>query len=361
MTSLLSDLPALQSRYTKQTAEKLFRIGEETSEIRNEEDRTREQWGRLVEAFPDPDQFIQHLFFIRPMEGGTLVRFRYNDPQKRLVQIIRQQQAEKKPVRVIICKARQIGFSTLSQAVLCHLILTRAQTVAKVIAHDDSSASWIFGMSQTFLDTMPVHVATKVTRAQRLQTVQGSEYSCLSASAKSRGRSFTIHGAHLSELAYYQNADQIYQGLMQAVPDRPGTIVIIESTANGTGNLFHDLWQDAIRGLNDFIPFFVPWFERPDAVAELTPTQEEKLATDLSPEEQRLMEQYHLSLAQLAWRRDVIRNKCANDLDQFHQDYPAYADEAFLSSGRPVFNQFRIQELMALAQEPQIRGILTWQ
>ena len=47
-------------------------------------------------------------------------------------------------------------------------------------------------------------------------------------------------------------------GIMQAVPDAPGTEVILESTANGMGNLFHQLWQQAETGDGEYESIFIP-------------------------------------------------------------------------------------------------------
>jgi hypothetical protein len=64
----------------------------------------------------------------------------------------------------------------------------------------------------------------------------------------------------VSELAFFPDPKITMLGLMQCVPDSENTNVIIESTANGVGDYFHELWQSAEKGLNDFIPIFLPWF-----------------------------------------------------------------------------------------------------
>jgi hypothetical protein len=50
---------------------------------------------------------------------------------------------------------------------------------------------------------------------------------------------------------------------------------------------------------------------------------------------------YHLTDGQLVWRR----KKVAQDgLDLFKQEYPSTAEEAFLTSGAPVFNLAYLSE-----------------
>ena len=59
-------------------------------------------------------------------------------------------------------------------------------------------------------------------------------------------------------------AAEIYNGLMQAVPNTKGTAVFIESTANGVTGLFYDLWKGAVEGTNGYVPVFIPWYVDPE-------------------------------------------------------------------------------------------------
>ena len=124
---------------------------------------------------------------------------------------------------------------------------------------------------------------------------------------------------------------------MQSVPDQPDTMVVIESTANGYDE-FKDLWDDAVdawgRGERDgFMPIFFAWWEMPEyrrpVPADFQPTEEEEA----------IKATYHLDDEQLVWRRWCIRNNCGGDLDLFRQEYPASPDEAFVASGRCIFDQ----------------------
>ena len=47
----------------------------------------------------------------------------------------------------------------------------------------------------------------------------------------------------------------------RSVPREPFTVVVLESTAKGIGNFFHDTWCDAVDGKSAYTPLFVPWFE----------------------------------------------------------------------------------------------------
>jgi hypothetical protein len=87
---------------------------------------------------------------------------------------------------------------------------------------------------------------------------------------------------------------------MQAIPDVENTEVILESTANGVGNYFHEMWQKAEAGLSDFIAIFVPWFWQ-DEYARNVPSD-----FICTPEETELQLLYGLTKEQITWRRAKI-------------------------------------------------------
>jgi hypothetical protein len=130
-------------------------------------------------------------------------------------------------------------------------------------------------------------------------------------------------------------------GLMQAVPDDPDTIVIIESTANGVGGEFHRIWQEANdpTAETDWVPLFFAWFDHPEYTHRFESTADaEAFQRSVTQEESELAARYNLTLGQLSWRRWAIKNKCQNSPEVFHQEYPCCPEEAFLFTGRPRFS-----------------------
>ena len=86
------------------------------------------------------------------------------------------------------------------------------------------------------------------------------------AGSDSVGRGETLTHVHASELAFWpkSTAAEIFNGLLQAVPNTRETAVFIESTANGVTGLFYDLWKGAVDGTNGFVPVFIPWYIDPE-------------------------------------------------------------------------------------------------
>ena len=138
--------------------------------------------------------------------------------------------------------------------------------------------------------------------------------------------------------------------VMSSVPSDPDTEVIIESTANGIGNEFHHLWQRAMSGASEWIPFFFGWWEHPEYVLDIeNPGAFESSLTDY---ERDIRQQYNLTNRQLAWRRWKIANELSGDEELFKQEFPGNPEEAFLTSGRPRFDH------KALARMPLMRDCM---
>ena len=305
-------------------------------------------------------------------KSGTVVPFRLNDAQRKLYAVAKRQQDAGKPVRLIILKARQLGFSTLTEGLIFHSCATRENVNALIVAHREDATANLFRMSKLFYDELPkpVKPMLRASNAQELvfenpsklrserEAKPGlrSRIRCATAGGRGIGRSDTLQCVHLSEYAFWPDgADgkaSTLAGILQAVPSMPGTMVVIESTANGFED-FKERWDAAVAGENDFEPVFFAWFENPEYAMPVVP------GTEWTPEERELRDTYRLTDEQLQWRRWCIANNCGGSLDMFRQEYPASPGEAFLHSGTGVFDNEQIVLRMERLPSPAGRGEFT--
>ena len=305
-------------------------------------------------------------------KSGTVVPFRLNDAQRKLYAVAKRQQDAGKPVRLIILKARQLGFSTLTEGLIFHACATRRNVNALIVAHREDATANLFRMSKLFYDELPAPVKPmlRASNAQELVFENPSKLRserearpglrsrirCATAGGRGIGRSDTLQCVHLSEYAFWPDgADgkaSTLAGILQAVPSLPGTMVVIESTANGFED-FKERWDAAVAGENDFEPVFFAWFENPDYSMPVVP------GTEWTPEERDLKAAYQLTDEQLQWRRWCIANNCGGSLDMFRQEYPASPGEAFLHSGTGVFDNEQIVLRLERLPSPAGRGEFT--
>lgn len=286
-------------------------------------------------------------------KDGSIIPFKLNQPQQRLYDTIREQWRKGKPVRIIILKARQMGFSTLTEAIIFWLCTTAFNMEAMIVAHKDEATKNLFLMSKRFYDHLPDRIKPmqRASNAQELVFDKPSRYKgsgvglnsrirCATAGGEGIGRSYTLRALHLSEFAFWpgEKLDTLI-GLLQAVPDLPGTLIVIESTANGYDEFKKqwDMAEEAQReGREGFIPVFFAWFEMDEYRREVPP------GFQRTEEEEALSQTFGLDDEQLAWRRWCITNNCGGDLNKFHQEYPATPDEAFIATGACVFDKEKI-------------------
>lgn len=303
-------------------------------------------------------------------KDGEVRPFRLNKAQERLYDIIKREHEAGRPVRIVILKARQLGFSTVTQGMVFADAATRPNVRCLDVAHRDDATANLFRMSKLFLDGLPMQVRPMVrnSNAQEIlfenptrdpkEKMQNpglrSSIRCVTAGGGGIGRSDTLTNVHASEYAFWPGDKKMtLSGILQAVPNIPGTMVIIESTANGFDD-FKTIWDDAVAGRSDFVPVFFAWYDNEAYRMPVPP------GTVWSPEERELQERYNLSEEQLAWRRWCIRNNCHGDVNVFNQEYPGCPEDAFISSGNPVFDNQSIIARLAHLPKPEAVGRFTY-
>ena len=266
-------------------------------------------------------------------------------------------QKEGKPVRLLILKARQLGISTFSTAYTYHRCATNFYNKAMIIAHDLDSSNNLFGMCKRYYDFSPDMIKPmrkysnqKVLSFANPDTRDTSNPGLLSeiildtANNTSAGRSTTLQHVVCSEYAFWSNADTVTSALFQTIPFKPETSIIIESTTNGisgNGKAFYDRWQTEVQKgkYSTFIRVFFPYYYNPDYMLDVPSSFK------LNDEEKAMYAKYKdkgMKLGHLVWRRFKIANDMGGSLlspeDQFRQEYPCCPEEAFILSGKPVFN-----------------------
>ena len=223
-----------------------------------------------------------------------------------------------------------------------------------VVTHHADSTRALFDMTKRYHEHCPEILKPHTKYSSRREMnfdVLDSSYVVATAGGESIGRGETLTHIHASELAFWPKSSSLdnWNGLTQAVPNTPGTAVFVESTANGVNGIFYDLWRGAVDGKNGYVPVFIPWFVDPE-YREDVPKNFER-----TPEENDLAKEYDLDDGQLMFRRRKIAQ---NGIDLFRQEYPSEPEEAFLTTGRPVFNPDQLQKKIKTTRDLEERFAL---
>lgn len=281
-----------------------------------------------------------------------LIPFRLNWAQQEYLAEVERQYTNRQIVRCIILKARQIGVSTLTEAIMFLWCFTHDNMQGLVIAHEANSAQHLLSMTQTYWDTYPFNYAYETQYKSRNELAWSNTHSSMKVSTAKNvntGRSKTLHMVHASEVAFWDKAEMTMGGLDQAFHFEPNTIGVLESTANGVGGYFHDQWYAAENHETEYTPLFFPWHKHPQYTwSYINRTiQAPKPPLENMDEEERVLRRMGVGDDHLLWRRWAIRNLAQNDLAWFHQEYPSTPEEAFVATG---YNVYPLTDLRACYQ-----------
>lgn len=342
-------------------------------------------------AEPSAEEVLEHLRHDTPLwcdqlakirtKDKRVVRFVLNDAQRALEGMLAAQREAGKPQRLIALKARQVGVSTYVQAKLIQGGTLMPNFSGLCLAHDRETGAKLYQMGDRMYRNLPnePELRPPVRHYQRArfmhwgaEQVDGtlfpdSSYLVDTAGEAEAGRGGSYTAVHASEFAFWPNPIDKLTALQGAVPDDdPDSLFVIESTANG-GNYFKDLWDAAFGGHSEWAAFFWPWWKEPGyarpfvneaereafKIGEGPYAEGEQVLVDPGPIDTTTGLPQPLTLEQLHWRRWMLANKYK--LDKFKQEYPATPEEAFVATGRKVFDPTQVAFLLAATEKTDPR------
>lgn len=306
---------------------------------------------------------------IQDAESGEIRQFKLRLAQRKVWKEVHDQILNDEPIRAIVGKSRQWGGSTFANA-LHRWIQTEIKKNwhSAICADVEDQAKNIRGMSDLMYQTYPFGAFT-------LRPYQGSsknryvdQMGCIvgvgSMEKPDNLRSYNFKMLHLTEVGLWKKTagkspQDLAQSLRSQVKKVPWSVIILESTAKGVGNFFHDEWTRAINGKSAYIPIFVPWLE----------IEMYQLDLKCSPQEfydnlQHTENQYGLLLWQLGATLEGINwyfnFKESENYDDWRMksEFPSTWQEMFQSTGNRVFNPLYVANARESCKEPEFKGEL---
>lgn len=225
----------------------------------------------------------RNYFWIVNKQSGKEMLFRLWDSQELILESLYELRDKGLPQKLIICKSRQLGCSTLLDALMLWKTVFFRNQNAIIVSHNPGHAGQVLfsGIVLYILDRLPWWLKPMETSREIFDGVYfanknkdqkednpGNESRIFVQAANQKtgvGQGVRITAAHISEIADYQQekAREIIEGdLGNAIVDEPGTIAVIESTGKIAESYFHRLWKKCVEGGEDALwhPRFFPWF-----------------------------------------------------------------------------------------------------
>lgn len=331
---------------------------------------TRSQLAKIKAIKQDFYKFAKMNLYIKD-KFANIIPFVPNEPQMALIDYVLLCIKEKRPVKVIILKARQMGFSTAVEALCYWWTSTNFNINSVIIGNDEKSSLNLYRMFRRYFDNTNILFKPSVrynTKSDLTfekfdengkQIGLGSAIKIETAKNKSAGRSDTINFLHASEAASWENGEDLVASLMQTVPDievmEKPSMVFIESTAEGRGNYFHKEYVAAVERRNNYEPAFAPWwvldtYEREATFEDLGKLNDYELfLVDLMRQGHDTLG-HHFPISEdaiprkLAFYRRKAKEFAATP-ERLPQEFPSTWQEAFIASGKNVFNPLALQEV----------------
>jgi len=334
------------------------------------------------------------LVYIHNKDAGKDVLFRLWYPQRILVSRFEEKRKAGKPIRLILLKARQWGGSTTTQLYMAWLQFFHKKGLnSLIIAHQGTASDEIKDMFDLMIKKHPVEFLHKLGEAfsedePKLVGVgkSGSTHRVPQRECKikvgtaerpngCRGGAYSL--VHLSEVGLWQKTDgkspeDIVRSACSGILARPYTMIVMESTANGTGNFFHREYSAAAdpEVESQYEALFIAWFqiehysmpfdsaEELNAFAKKLYDNRDNAYTPSNREESgrylwSLWEK-GASLEAIHWY--VYERAGKNDFAVMAAEFPSDDVEAFVHSGTMVFDKYLVKRFEPYCCKPKFIG-----
>jgi|GEM_PF-3774991 len=300
-------------------------------------------------------------------EDGQMMRYEPYKHQVELYKILKKQWGVEQ-TKIAILKSRQLGMSTAIELYYYWWTKHNPGMEAVIISHEKKSSAWLFGMyEQAYRNDRSRHIETISPEGEKQyyyreadirrpsgekqliykKEAGGGQVTIFTGMNPDAVRSQTVQLIHASEFARYANQEEAMGAFASCVRLRKKTALILETTAQGMGDDFSDLWfapKEGGPGFKDsWHRLFYPWFVDPRCFLPFNNKSESlAFARNMNKYEKNMMQEYKLQFSQMHWWH-VMWESHNRSMRMMQQEYPCTPEEAFISSSRSVFGVRVIQ------------------
>ncbi len=326
--------------------------------------------------------------------GGEDIHFRLNFPQRILISRFEEMRKAKKSIRLILLKARQWGGSTATQIYIAWLQLVHQKGLnSLIVGHVKDSAYEVRDMFDKMINSYPTQLLhrmgesydvneaklTGVGQSGNIHRIPQRECKIKIGSYEkpesARGGSYSL--VHCTEVGLWSPTEgktpqKVVRSACSGITLRPNTMIVYESTANGTGNFFEQEYLAAKQNESQFQSLFIAWYQI-ELYRLAFKSEEEKrnfaIALEVnkhntySPTNRAEAGRYlwylwerGASLEAIKWY--IEERKKFTDHGDIASEFPTDDNEAFVYSGSKVFDKLLVEALRPACRAPRYVGDL---
>lgn len=312
-----------------------------------------EELRRLERLRTDFAYWAENLYRISD-KSDEIVPLVLNKPQKHMLGVEQRLLEERGRARIFNLKARQAGFSTKEQAQQLWTIWSDPNTKVLTLADVRENTDKIFKITRTALKRWPQPALMPEKGGALKREIEfperGSVFWTGTAGASTAGLGVTLKRFHGSEFAMWKEPKATLNSVSPGL-ERPGTSIVLETTAGAHGSEAHELFQRADSEDGEYTAVFYPWWEC-DPIHYRRPLEAPDELGEIEPEEKMLMERHGLDVEQIKWRRIKIAEMTRTE---FFNQYAEDSESCWLVTGDLYYDGDMLYMLEKTAPEPKRR------
>lgn len=222
-----------------------------------EQNFTNDEVTEYVKCMKDPTYFARTYIKVISLDDG-LVPFDLYPYQEEMFNHFKDNRFS------IVLACRQSGKSISSVAYLLWYSLFHPEKTVAILANKGATAREMLARITLMLENLPFFLQPGC-KAVNKGSLEFSNNSRILAAATSGSsiRGLSVNLLFLDEFAFVENDATFYTSTYPVVAAGKETQVIITSTANGLGNVYHKLYEGAVQGTNEYKHFRVDWWDVP--------------------------------------------------------------------------------------------------
>lgn len=222
-------------------------------------DRQLEEFHKCSES---PHYFINGYCRILDDRTRRFIRFDLYPVQKNMLDVIWKEQYS------IILKTRQVGASTLVAAYYLWLMLFELNSFCIMLSRGEREAKAL--MTERFkpmLSNLPSWMRPRSLLTDSLTEMKFSTNATILSLPTSGGDSYTARAAVIDEAALvHRSRTTLSQVLLNVQPtiDAGGQMTLVsKADKSRPKSTFNSIWVNAVKGLGEYYPIFIPWYGVP--------------------------------------------------------------------------------------------------
>jgi hypothetical protein len=255
--------------------------------------------------------FAENFFYIVNLERGREL-IKLHKYQKRILKALNNHRF------CVLLSSRQSGKTTLLTIYALWIALFNEDQRILIVANKEQTAKNIFKRVRLAYELLPNYLKAGVMEwGQTSMSLTNGSSIGISTTSSDAGRGESVNCLILDELAFIEPGmlDSFWRSVYPIISSSKKSKILVASTPNGVGNLFHNLYTGAKAGENGWHAERVDWWEVPGRDEE--------------------------------WKDNTI--KTLQSKEAFMQEY----ENVFLSSGENIFYEGAYENMEANIREPE--------